>query len=217
MKKTLYKSLLYISLLTVFSGCGGDTGVSTLAGEQVTETPKPEEQEKTTEELRREEIEQNLINSKNLSLEEQDLNSSAPVEEKLSDEVRIDPESETIDVDFLNTQLESLYFDFDKFSIRENMLPTLNSNVKLLNSSEAIANEVVVEGNCDEWGTDEYNYALGLKRAQVIKEALIAEGVGESRLRIISYGESNPICLEQKDECWAKNRRADFKILKNRP
>jgi peptidoglycan-associated lipoprotein len=209
------RNLAYIILAgSLFVGCTGDSPqVSTLSQEQ-TETYKPVEEEKTTEELRREEMEQNELRVKELSVDENDLNGTAPVEEQLPDEVSQNIENQNIDVDFLNTQLESLYFDFDKFTIRENMLPTLNSNVKILNSKEAIANEVVVEGNCDEWGTDEYNYALGLKRAQVIKEALIAEGVSENRLRIISYGEANPICLEQKDECWAKNRRADFNIVK---
>ena len=209
------RNLAYIILTGVlFVGCTGDSPqVSTLSQEQV-DTYKPEEREKTTEELRREEMEENELRVKELSIDENDLNRSTPTEEQLPDEVTKSVDNQNIDVDFLNTQLESLYFDFDKFTIRENMLPALNSNVKILNSKEAIANEIVVEGNCDEWGTDEYNYALGLKRAQVIKEALIAEGVSENRLRIVTYGEANPICLERKDECWAKNRRADFHIVK---
>ena len=110
----------------------------------------------------------------------------------------------------IKSQIQSVYFDFDKFSIREDMLNTVNSNVKLMNSKTAVAYNVLVEGNCDEWGTDEYNYALGLKRAQIIKEALIAEGLAENRISVLSYGEANPVCLEYKDECWAKNRRTDF-------
>jgi peptidoglycan-associated lipoprotein len=170
--------------------------------------------DKTTEDIRREEIEQNEIRTKNFSVEEKDLNGTAQ-EIKMSDKTQQKSEINlNIDIDYLNTQFESIYFDFDKFTIRENMLPKLNSNVKIITSKEAITKNIIIQGNCDEWGTDEYNYALGLKRAQVIKEALIAEGVNEDRLRIISYGESNPICLERKDECWAKNRRTDFNIEK---
>jgi peptidoglycan-associated lipoprotein len=115
-------------------------------------------------------------------------------------------------IEYINTQFESIYFDFDRYSIKESMLITVNKNIQLLNNPQVVGKRVVIEGNCDEWGTDEYNYALGLKRAQVVKETLIAEGVLEDRVKVVSYGESNPICLQQKDECWAKNRRVDFKL-----
>ena len=72
---------------------------------------------------------------------------------------------------------------------------------------------IKIEGNCDEWGTDEYNYALGLKRAKSVKEALRANGVHGKKMKLISYGESNPVCTEHNKECWAKNRRVEFKVL----
>ncbi|MFA6756952.1 MAG: OmpA family protein, partial [Sulfurospirillaceae bacterium] len=78
---------------------------------------------------------------------------------------------------------------------------------------EAVNLSIKVEGNCDEWGTDEYNYALGLKRAKSVKDALIAEGVPSDRIMVVSYGESNPVCSESNKDCWAKNRRAEFKLL----
>ena len=75
------------------------------------------------------------------------------------------------------------------------------------------ANDTIkLEGNCDEWGTDEYNYALGLKRAKSVKDTLVAHGVSESNLKLISYGESNPTCTEKNEACWSKNRRVEFKI-----
>jgi len=147
------------------------------------------------------------IGEANISIVDED--NSTIEEEKQDSPVLIDE-----DVDYINTQFESIYFDFDRYSIKEEMLPVIEKNIQLLNSPQVSGKEVVVEGNCDEWGTDEYNYALGLKRAQVVKEALIADGVKEDRIRVISYGESNPMCLEQKGECWAKNRRVDFKLQK---
>jgi peptidoglycan-associated lipoprotein len=105
-----------------------------------------------------------------------------------------------------------IYFDFDKFNIREDM----KENIEIASEKvEKLPNGTVIkiEGNCDEWGTDEYNYALGLKRAKSVKDALKANGVEGKKLKLISYGESNPACSGHNDECWAKNRRVEFKVL----
>lgn len=110
-----------------------------------------------------------------------------------------------------NTQ--NVYFDFDQFSINSNMETVVSENTKLFNIDEAKSLSIKIEGNCDEWGTDEYNYALGLKRAKATKDALIANGVDSNRISIVSYGESNPTCSENSKTCWDKNRRAEFKLL----
>ena len=77
----------------------------------------------------------------------------------------------------------------------------------------ASAYGVKLEGNCDEWGSDEYNFALGLKRAQAVKTELVNEGVDAKRISMVSLGKSTPVCAEKTKECWAKNRRVDFKLL----
>lgn len=113
----------------------------------------------------------------------------------------------------LESKVNKVYFDFDKYDIRADMQAIVEANAALLNSDEAKSFSIKVEGNCDEWGTDEYNYALGLKRAKSVKEALVALGVDEGRIMIVSYGESNPVCNEKNKSCWDKNRRAEFKLL----
>ncbi|MBZ7938783.1 MULTISPECIES: peptidoglycan-associated lipoprotein Pal [Campylobacter] len=113
----------------------------------------------------------------------------------------------------LNDTLNKVYFDFDKFNIRSDMQNVINNNANIFNTQVSGVN-ITVEGNCDEWGTDEYNQALGLKRAKAVKEALIAQGVNSDRISIKSYGETNPVCTEKTKACDAQNRRAEFKLSK---
>jgi peptidoglycan-associated lipoprotein len=113
----------------------------------------------------------------------------------------------------LESQVNKVYFDFDKYDIRADMKANVVANAAILNSMDAKSFSIKVEGNCDEWGTDEYNYALGLKRAKSVKEELATLGVASERVMIVSYGESNPTCTEKNKACWDKNRRAEFKLL----
>jgi peptidoglycan-associated lipoprotein len=79
------------------------------------------------------------------------------------------------------------------------------------------ASRVEIEGHCDERGTNEYNLALGAKRAQSAKDFLATLGIGADRLSTISYGEEIPVCKEASEDCWQRNRRARFVVLPSRP
>ncbi|PNV82591.1 MAG: peptidoglycan-associated lipoprotein [Sulfurimonas sp.] len=109
-------------------------------------------------------------------------------------------------------ELLTIYFDFDKFNIRSDMQGNLSTDANIA-KTKAKDFYIKLEGNCDEWGSDEYNFALGLKRSNTVKKALVAEGVDASRIAMVSFGESNPVCNDKTRECWAKNRRVDFKLL----
>ncbi|WP_139452188.1 peptidoglycan-associated lipoprotein Pal [Campylobacter armoricus] len=109
--------------------------------------------------------------------------------------------------------IANVYFDFDKFDVRKDMQKVIANNAEIFNK-EASNATIVVEGNCDEWGTDEYNQALGLKRAKSVKESLVAQGVSADRISVKSYGETNPVCTERTKTCDAQNRRAEFKLAK---
>jgi peptidoglycan-associated lipoprotein len=105
-----------------------------------------------------------------------------------------------------------VYFDFDKYNIRSDQWPKVEKLAKLIKDNPANYT-VRIEGNCDEWGSEEYNYALGLKRANTVKNALIKLGVDPKKLTVISYGELNPVCNAHAKWCWRTNRRDNFTYL----
>jgi peptidoglycan-associated lipoprotein len=106
--------------------------------------------------------------------------------------------------------LFAIFFDFDDYTIRSDMWDRLRSNAKYLLERKEV--KIVLEGNCDERGTNEYNLALGMKRALEVKKALVRLGVEESRIEVVSFGEERPICYEHDESCYALNRRVDFVI-----
>lgn len=107
---------------------------------------------------------------------------------------------------------KDIYFDYDAYQIQPNAKPVLQdvSSWMLKNGSAKIS----VEGNCDERGTNEYNLALGDKRAKSVRDYLTALGIAPSRIQTISYGEEKPVCEEKAEQCWAKNRRVHFVVLR---
>jgi peptidoglycan-associated lipoprotein len=106
--------------------------------------------------------------------------------------------------------LRDVYFDFDKYDIRPPDAKTLDTNATWLKSNPN--HLVLIEGHCDERGTNEYNLALGERRAKSTMNYLVSQGIQASRITIISYGEERPVCTQKNDECWAKNRRAHFLV-----
>ena len=106
---------------------------------------------------------------------------------------------------------KSIYFDFADYSISPDMENNMNHNIEVAN---AASSKIKIEGNCDEFGTDEYNYALGLKRAKAVKDSIAAQGIDTSRMVMVSFGESNAVCTEPSDSCYARNRRVDIRLMK---
>jgi len=111
--------------------------------------------------------------------------------------------------------LDSIHFGFDKYKLTSNMRDVATSNASIITNVTNSYNglKIKLEGNCDEWGTDEYNYALGLKRAKATKDALVADGIDENSIMLVSFGESNPICSQKNVDCWKMNRRVDYRLL----
>ena len=108
------------------------------------------------------------------------------------------------------TGLQDIHFDFDKYALRPEDAQLLSANAEWLREHPRAV--ILIEGHCDDRGTNEYNLALGNHRAESALKYLIAQGVARSRMSALSYGEERPLCTEETEECWARNRRAHFLV-----
>ncbi|GAA7416336.1 outer membrane protein Omp18 [Helicobacter pylori] len=109
------------------------------------------------------------------------------------------------------TIIASIYFDFDKYEIKESDQETLDEIVQKAKENHM---QVLLEGNTDEFGSSEYNQALGVKRTLSVKNALVIKGVEKDMIKTISFGETKPKCTQKTKECYRENRRVDVKLVK---
>jgi len=106
------------------------------------------------------------------------------------------------------TALKTIHFEFDSFLLSQESRDILYSNAEFM--LKKYKGKVVLEGHCDERGSDEYNLALGENRAKAAKNYLLTLGVPAEQLSIVSYGEEKPVDSGHTEEAWARNRRVDF-------
>jgi len=106
--------------------------------------------------------------------------------------------------------VHDVHFDYDKYALRAGDEATADQDATFLKSHAGM--KVVIEGNCDDRGSEEYNLALGESRAESLKKALVADGVDTSRIKMVSFGEEKPICNEENESCWQQNRRDHLRL-----
>ena len=107
---------------------------------------------------------------------------------------------------------EDIHFDYDKYDIQPDAQSALQAVANWLLKNPSA--KILIEGHCDERGTNEYNLALADRRAKAARDYLVALGTASNRIEMVSYGEEKPLCTEHTEECWAKNRRDHFVILR---
>ncbi len=201
MKKKIFS--LGLLLFVFLYGCAKKE-VPPIAGSP----PLPQKEERAKPSEKEQEKEQKLGEEKRLSLEDL-LKELDKKELDRGEDKKIDWEKIRL-YGRGTPPLFAIFFDFDDYAIRSDMWDRIRSNVKFLLEKRDV--KIVLEGNCDERGTNEYNLALGMKRALEVKKALMRLGIDESRIEVISFGEERPICTEQDESCYALNRRVDFVI-----
>jgi peptidoglycan-associated lipoprotein len=107
-------------------------------------------------------------------------------------------------------RLNDALFDYDKSTIRDDASTVLKSDVGVIR--DILANypnqKLLIEGNADERGSEEYNLALGDRRARAAQEFLVQMGIPAAQLSLVSYGKERPICTDKTEDCWQRNRRA---------
>ena len=104
----------------------------------------------------------------------------------------------------------SIYFEFDSYTLDPKYASTISAHASYLKSFQKQKASVIIQGNTDDRGTAEYNLALGQKRSEAVKKALIAQGVSESQVEAVSFGKEKPANPAQTEEAFKENRRADF-------
>jgi peptidoglycan-associated lipoprotein len=120
-------------------------------------------------------------------------------------------EDEARTLPFKDTSLlQDIYYKFDKYDLDEDSRSTLRKNASYLKGNSSAVIEI--QGHCDERGTNNYNVALGERRAHSAKMYLVSQGVSARRIHTISYGEERPFCFDSNAACWQNNRRAHFRI-----
>ena len=111
---------------------------------------------------------------------------------------------------FNGSDLMDVFFAFDKSDLTVDSRDALANNAKLLKAASGV--KIVVEGHCDERGTNEYNLGLGERRANAVKNYLVSLGISTSRIKTISYGEEKPFAMGHNEAAWNQNRRAHFSL-----
>ena len=112
-------------------------------------------------------------------------------------------------------RLFDIHFDFDAYAIRPEDSKILDADIDWMQSNPNYL--ILIEGHCDERGTNEYNLVLGEHRARATMDYLMSHGVRPERITTLSYGEERPLCVERTDGCWALNRRAHFLVKQVKP
>jgi peptidoglycan-associated lipoprotein len=120
---------------------------------------------------------------------------------------RVDPSAALKDPNNILSK-RSVYFDFDKYDIRDEFKGLVEAHAKYLRENSGA--KMLIQGNADERGSREYNVSLGQRRSDAVKRALILLGAKENQLESVSLGEEKPVCTEHAEGCWTKNRRDDM-------
>ena len=194
MKKNLWMNfvLLFVAcglLLTV--ACATKTVKSEPPLTQIAKEDLEAQQRKAAEELRQQEL------ARQKALEEQRLKAEEDARQRIADARSM----------FVN---EDIYFEFDRARLLSDAQDILKRKAQWLRNNSDVS--VVIEGHCDERGTNEYNMALGDRRAQSAQTFLVNLGISTSRLLTVSFGEERPVDTGHTEEAWTKNRRVHFVI-----
>jgi len=206
-KKSFFIILLICCLGMVMTGCPKKTVVKQEPSITKEEAARREEAAKREETARREEA----VRREEAAKREEAARREEAAKKEFEKSLTPKREPGVEGVVFESSLLKDIHFDFDKYDIRPGDAAILKENAALLKKYTNV--KIQIEGHCDERGTNEYNLALGERRANSTKSYLNSLGISSDRISTISYGEEKPLDPGSNEEAWAKNRRAHTIIL----
>ena len=206
-KKSFFIILLICCLGMVMTGCPKKTVVKQEPSITKEEAARREEAAKREETARREEA----VRREEAAKREEAARREEAAKKEFEKSLTPKREPGVEGVVFESSLLKDIHFDFDKYDIRPGDAAILKENAALLKKYTNV--KIQIEGHCDERGTNEYNLALGERRANSTKSYLNSLGISSDRISTISYGEEKPLDQGHDEEAWAKNRRAHTIIL----
>lgn len=112
------------------------------------------------------------------------------------------------DEELFSRNVKDVFFDYDKSAIRPDQTPTVQNNEAFLSQHASV--KVLIEGHCDDRGSEEYNIALGTSRAESVKQSLLQHGISAERIKTVSFGKEKPFCAQENEQCWQQNRVDHF-------
>lgn len=169
------------------------------------EVAKVEKEKPAVKEVKEEEEAKKAEEAKLEKLKELEMTKKREAEAKMKEE------KAWLERRIAKVEAESIYFDFDKSFIKLEYRAVLQAKAEFLKDNPNI--HIRIEGNCDERGTNEYNLALGERRADSAAKFLVSLGISPDRIETISYGEERPLALGHGEGAWAQNRRDDFTVI----
>lgn len=184
---------LCLLVVAMLSGCASRKVVTAVEDQSYVQGPTPQTQAPLTEAKVSPPIPPPVV--KEARIAEQPIAPAPPAQQPMS-QARPVPE------------LSDIFFDFDRFVIRNDAQSVLETNAGVLKSQSG--EKILLEGHCDERGTSAYNLLLGERRAQATAQYLRDLGIPSSQIQITSYGKERPFCTEHSEACWQSNRRARF-------
>lgn len=196
---------LFASSVLFFAGCGS----SQPEPEMETEVATQPENEQVDEKIDEAKVEEEVA-SKEVNVEDSaELYTAKFVQDGANSYYEM-----LVNVDGNNVlvKLPIIFFAFDKFSLTSDEDAKVRSFAEYVKENNLQGQTLEVGGHCDEWGSDEYNFALGLKRAKSVENALKGYGV-DLKVNVVSFGESKALCQEHTKSCWKENRRSEIKFL----
>jgi peptidoglycan-associated lipoprotein len=213
------RNVLFVALLVFFiAGCASQGGKSAdieqrnlydqQQAQRQQEAARQQEAEKQAQVMReQEELKRQLEDQQRRQ------QGQAPIVRPLSDgtvgesQLKSDPWAQLKEAGNLLSK-RSIYYEFDRYDIQEEYVPIVEAHAKLLMAHADL--KILVQGNCDDRGSREYNLALGQRRAESVKRAMGLLGVNEKQIETVSFGAEKPVAFGQDEESWAKNRRSDI-------